>query len=454
MLQKREQMSDACASLEHMGRAGFGVEFGDAESDAPRTPYGQMLDRLGDLVDDISVAEAKVAMAQASRARMIEDARVWAVEAAAQFPGNESHHKRTELAERSFAAQLAGALHMSELAARNLIWSSRCLVNDLPETLVALEEGSISLRHAQILVEQVTVLDPESLSMLEQQVLSRGKQQTPPQFEKSVRRMSEKLNLADAIERQVEAEEKRTTYIEPMRDGMGRYCIEAPMVQLVAIDNRVSEIAKSIQTEGDPRTLTQRKTDVVLDILLDVDGQEGTTAGQGDGPVARFRSIRPKVLVTVPALTLLKRGDEPGELEGYGPIDAQTAREIAGNAKSFVRLLTHPETGIVLSMGRKRYRIPRELRMWLRVRDGRCRFPGCNRTAARCELDHTKEWATENGETAHNNLAHLCPGHHALKGNTAWKVEQNPDGSGELVWTSPTGHIFRTEPEIRVQPAF
>lgn len=437
-----------------MGRAGFGVEFIDADSPHPLSPYATMLEGLGDRVDDISVAEANVAMAQATRARRIEDARAWAVAAASQFPGNDSHHARTELAERSFAAQLAGALHVSEAAARNLMWSSRCLVNDLPDTLTALAEGAISFRHVQILVEQVSILDPASLTMLEQKVLERGKQQTPPQFERSVRRASEKLNLESMAERQAEAVEQRTTYIEPMRDGMGRFCIEAPMVQLVAMDNRVTEIAKSQQVEGDLRTLTQLKTDVVTDLLLDVDGQADTTAGSGEGPVARFRSIRPTVLVTVPALSLLKRGDEPATLEGYGPIDPQTARELAGNAKSFIRLLTHPETGVVLSMGRKRYRCTADMRIWLRVRDGTCRFPGCSRPAVRCELDHNQEWATENGQTAHINLAHLCPGHHALKGNTAWKVVQNPDGSGELIWTSPTGHIFRTEPELRVQPAF
>ncbi|HEX4057804.1 MAG TPA: DUF222 domain-containing protein [Galbitalea sp.] len=442
-----------------MGRAGFGVEFGDAESPAPLTPYGEMLERLGDFVDDISVAEAKVAMAQAARARRIEEARAWAVYAASQFPGDDSHHARTELAERSFVAQLAGALHMSEAAARNVMWSSRCLVNDLPDTLAALAAGAISFRHARILVDQVSILDPESVAMLEQKVLPRGKQQTPPQFEKSVRLMSEKLNLESMVERHVEAVEERNTYLEPMPNGMGRYSIEAPMVLLVAIDDRATEMAKSVQSEGDLRTLAQRKTDVLTDLLLDVDGhsldgQANTIAGQGDGPIARFRSIRPKVLVTVPAMTLLRRGQEPGVLEGYGPIDPQTARELAGNAKSFVRLLSHPETGIALSMGRKRYRIPAQLRMWLRVRDGRCRFPGCNRNVARCELDHTREWASESGETAHNNLAHLCPGHHALKGNADWKVEQNLNGSGELTWTSPTGHVFCTEPELRVQPAF
>jgi hypothetical protein len=137
-------------------------------------------------------------------------------------------------------------------------------------------------------------------------------------------------------------------------------------------------------------------------------------------------------------------------LESYGPIDLQTAREIAGNAKSIIRILTHPEAGIVLSMGRRRYRIPRDLRTYLRMRDGTCRFPGCNRNAIHAELDHTRQWASQKGETAFNNLAFLCRGHHALKGNTAWRVEQDPDGSGNLTWTTPTGHVLHTKPEVRV----
>jgi Domain of unknown function (DUF222) len=222
-------------------------------------------------------------------------------------------------------------------------------------------------------------------------------------------------------------------------------------------------MARSLQRDGELRTLAQLKFDVLSDIALDVDGQRGSTAGHGDGPVARFRSIRPTVLVTVPAMTLLKRGPgvgpagaelphEPGSLEGYGPIDPQTARELTANAKSMVRILTHPETGIVLSMGRRRYRIPKGLRLHLRLRDGTCRFPGCNRQAVHCEVDHTQEWASENGETAHYNLAHLCPGHHMIKGNTEWTLTQSADGSGNLRWISPTGHIFYTRPQTHVRP--
>jgi hypothetical protein len=63
---------------------------------------------------------------------------------------------------------------------------------------------------------------------------------------------------------------------------------------------------------------------------------------------------------------LLGRDDLPATLDGYGPIDPVTARTLAGHAPSFIRLLTHPETGAVLSVGRDNYRVPQDLKNWLR----------------------------------------------------------------------------------------
>jgi len=131
--------------------------------------------------------------------------------------------------------------------------------------------------------------------------------------------------------------------------------------------------------------------------------------------------IKPQVAVTVPVMTLLGLSDEPGDLAGHGPIDAHTARRLAAQAPSFLRILTHPETGAVLSVGRDRYAVPADLRSWLRLRDETCRFPGCSRRAQRCDIDHVKDWA-HGGTTDHDNLIHLCRKHHRLKHTTGWTV--------------------------------
>jgi hypothetical protein len=65
--------------------------------------------------------------------------------------------------------------------------------------------------------------------------------------------------------------------------------------------------------------------------------------------------------------------------------------------------------------------------------------------AERCDVDHTVDWQF-GGETKASNLAHLCRGHHTLKGDTAWTVVQATDGSGVMTWTSPAGRTYRTYP--------
>ncbi|GAA1714322.1 hypothetical protein GCM10009809_08140 [Isoptericola hypogeus] len=119
------------------------------------------------------------------------------------------------------------------------------------------------------------------------------------------------------------------------------------------------------------------------------------------------RSVRPRLNITVPVLTLLGQSETPGTLDGHVPIDPQTARLLAALAPSFRRILTDPETGTVLSAGRATYTVPADLKALLEQRDLTCRFPGCRRPAHRTDLDHTIAWA-DGGTTAADNLAHLC----------------------------------------------
>ena len=143
------------------------------------------------------------------------------------------------------------------------------------------------------------------------------------------------------------------------------------------------------------------------------------------------------------------KSEEPGELEGYGPIEPETARRLAGTATSFLRILTHPHTGIVLDVSAEPFRVPASLKKYLRLRDGTCRFPGCNRSARHSDLDHTVD-KQFGGPTTATNLHFLSPAHHNLKHYSAWTVIADPDGT--LNWTSPAGKHYATDPATRISP--
>lgn len=166
--------------------------------------------------------------------------------------------------------------------------------------------------------------------------------------------------------------------------------------------------------------------------------------------VAQRPSIRPTVMVTVPIMSLLGNSEAPATLDGYGPIDADAARDLAANAPSLMRLLTHPETGAVLSVGRESYRVPADLRRALLLRDRTCRFPGCNHQAQWCDADHSKDWQW-GGETDIRNLAFLCRKHHRLKHKRGWDVELHPDG--RMTWTSPRGRVYESLPAAVITKA-
>jgi hypothetical protein len=75
-------------------------------------------------------------------------------------------------------------------------------------------------------------------------------------------------------------------------------------------------------------------------------------------------------------------------------------------------------------------------------RDARCRFPGCQVPADRCELDHIINSPftdpTSDGPTSIRNCACLCRTHHQLKTKKLWKV-RTPDDGITLHWTGPAG---------------
>jgi hypothetical protein len=433
-----------------MGRKDIDVTFRSPETPRPESVMAAHLDTLGGLVDEVVESEVRIAIATARRIQAIERARKYS-EALASDPrvGNPTASS-IETARRAFVCEIAAALHVPDRSAERLIRTGQALVNDLPNTLLALGEGRLSYRHAQILVDNCYGLEPEVARDLETRMLPVATTRTASQFEQTIRKTRERLEPDSMVERHVRADEERNVELIPENDGMVFIGAHVPAATAIAIDNFVSDVARSLQDKHEPRTFLQLKTDVFTDLLLDVDGHAERTAGHGSETIARIRNIRPTLLITVPAMTMLKRSDEPGIVEGYGPIDPSTAREIASRSKTMRRLITDPVRGIVLTMDRRRYRIPKDLRIWLRVRDGRCRFPGCNRTAARAEIDHTHDFAL-GGKTDHDNLACLCPKHHALKGTSEWTVEQI--GGGRLRWTSPARIPYVTDPETIMEPA-
>lgn len=358
-----------------------------------------------------------------------------------------------DIVERSIRLELAAAMRITEYAAERMIRQADALVHRYPGALDSLAGGRTTTKHAEILVDQVDQLMPE----LREQVTARAVElaETEPvgTFRRALRALIETVQAPTLQERYDQAVKTRRVVVEPGFDAMGTLMLFAPLVELHAIFARTTAIAKTITAQqqntqdDEARTLDQVRADVLCDLLID---------GVTDTAPAEARGIRASVVVTVPVLSLLDdeaaAAADPPTVEGIGPIPLSKARELCGGEASWMRVLTHPETGMVLSVGRDQYRPPAALRKLTKWRADRCMGPGCAMPASRCEIDHQIRW-TDGGNTSLENNAPFCKGHHLVKDNTNWRVRQVPDSGGTVEWVSPTGRRYLVQPERRV-PTF
>lgn len=203
--------------------------------------------------------------------------------------------------------------------------------------------------------------------------------------------------------------------------------------------------ARTGPAQSTPPSTSGRTTAVSLTgALAAATGRTGTASG-ADGPqVVNLTGLpqRAVIHVTVPLSTLLGASDEPGHLDGYGPVHADTARALALGG-TWQRLVTDPLSGAVLDVGRTRYRPPAALADHVRHRDGTCVAPHCSTPAHACDLDHTEPYEA-GGPTADHNLNPACRRDHHLKTHAGYRLTQ--DAPGCFTWRTPTGHAYTTRP--------
>ncbi|MDF2046940.1 DUF222 domain-containing protein [Microbacterium sp. Kw_RZR3] len=322
----------------------------------------------------------------------------------------------------------------------------------------------------------------ESWRAFDEGALDRALRLPPARFTAAARALRERVHSESIEARHRRAARDRGVWVSPELDGMATLTALLPADRAYDALTRVDRIARHLRVAPDEeRTLAQLRADAVADLLTagapttaGAPSAGGSLSAGGSAPAAdaptvsristpsavRSASVhgsptttfppiarpdrRPGVVVTVPALTLLGAGAEPATLDGYGPIDLDTPRRLAGEASSWVRVLTHPLTGAPVALDRSTYRVPTALRRWLGVTSPTCVFPGCGRPARDCDLDHLTAWS-EGGATDDENLAPECRHHHRLRHESRWAPSRDPD-TGEMRWTSPLGAEVAEDP--------
>ena len=349
-----------------------------------------------------------------------------------------SRREVIEFAERSAVFDLSIRLSMSENAVRNNFYLADTLIRRLPIAWRYFRDGLIPLVNARTAASTAASMpdDPTTNRLLDEALAEPATTLTPAKFATKARVTRERLHPADATERHQTARADRRTYTEPVDDGMGWLHLYSDATTIEAARVRLRANAKHLRGQrGETRTLAQLEADIAGDVL--------TGAGTPHEVKTRVGITIPLTAFTDDPELLKKAHDNPAILDGYGPIDPETARKLAATAPAFRRIFTDPIDGIVLTMDRTTYRPTANQREYLAVKFRTCASPGCNRPADECDIDHTHDWQY-GGPTNDDNLAPVSQGHHQLRHKTKITVTRND--SGGLTWKTPTGFTKDSDP--------
>jgi len=268
-----------------------------------------------------------------------------------------------------------------------------------------LEQGTISVRHAEVVTRAIAEVRPhlaseEQAAELESNLLQ-------------VARYADPLRLADVCARLRHQVAPLASVDTEYANFHARYLsVSRTLDGMIAIDGLLDpatgetvmaalHACSAPRGSRDDRTSRQRRADALSDVCRHALVSGGLPATGGE---------RPQVLVTVDINTL--RGDtsaEPAEFGWAGPISGELARRIACDA-SITRVITDGPSQ-PLDVGRSTRVIPTAIRRALWIRDRGCRYPDCKAPPQWCDAHHQHHWAA-GGATSLDNLVLLCGYHH------------------------------------------
>jgi Domain of unknown function (DUF222) len=357
------------------------------------------------------------------------------------------------------AAESAAAVGISQGLALSQTHRGVALRDRLPAVAALFEAGLISdLLVRTIVWRTALVIAPFAMTLLDRMLAGQVQKWgalSAKKTEQAIDALVEQID-AGALRRSREGSRGRDVEFGSPSDEPGFTSMWARLYapDAVVVQRRVEEIARSV-CDADPRSAAERRADALTALaaghaeLACECGEPDCGAGQRDPtpPVTAVVHVvadAATVEAATPAAAKEPKRQQcaapPAFVLGAGVMPTPLLAATLQRAK--VREVRHP--GDVPP--EPNYRSSPKLATYIRCRDLTCRFPGCDRPAGVCDIDHTVPYPV--GPTHASNLKCLCRFHHLLKtfwnGIGGWRDRQLPDGT--VIWTSPTGHTYTTHP--------
>jgi hypothetical protein len=293
-------------------------------------------------------------------------------------------------------SELALVLRRTDRSLAQELHLAERLACALPCTERLLAVGDITTTHARAMHEATRHLTVEQARTVDASVAHRGAEMTASAFRRLVRQAVADVDT-NPVERHAEAKRQAGVSWWPEQDGMGTLGLRMTATDGVAAMREINRRALARNDEDDPRTHGQRQIAAVLEPLI------GTTTTAPPPRAATGTGRRAEIVATIDLLSLLGLRDHPGELDGHGPIPAETVRDVT------------------------------------------CRYPGCTRNAIYCDDEHCRPYE-DAGPTSSANCALMCRRHHNRKTHDGYQYQRPDPRTGETRWTTPAGFTYRQQP--------
>ncbi len=340
----------------------------------------------------------------------------------------------------SSAAEIRAALHLTRHSADSELVFALNLDDRLSSVAASMENGQLDGRRAKVIDRHTSDLPDHTARRIVDRVIDEAPHLTTGELGALLAKLRIEADPDEAERRYAHAVEERRVYLEPTQAGTAHlHAFDLPPDRAARIMQRLTTNAKGLRGKGEVRSIDQLRADTFLDVL----DPDPVTASE-DGP--RQRSRRGGVVdIHVDLDTLAGLAHHPGELNGYGPVIADIARQVADQhtAATWRYTATDPATGEVIAIGTTRRRPTEAMKRAVQIRQRTCAFPGCRMPATQCDLDHIDAWA-DGGPTDVSNLAPLCRHDHVIKHAARWMYAILPDGTPR--WTSGLGHTYTKRP--------
>lgn len=335
------------------------------------------------------------------------------------------------------AAEIAAVQNISHARAVAQVQVACNLWHRLPRLARVFVSGVIDFRLVSTIVNRTENVEDALMPALDEAIARRCVKWMKLSVPKLTDRVDQWVAGFDPAGVRVPPALKDNRYIEitPAPAGMADVSGRVTAVVGAALDQALDALAATV-CDNDPRTREQRRSDAGW-ALARWEATLACQCGHHDCPAGAQRVAADAAVIHVLAEqgTVEGSSEAPGYLAGFGILPAESVRELAGTAQlTPVTIPVGPP-----DPGYRPSQVTREFTQW---RDLTCRWPGCDRPVAKCELDHTVPYPA--GFTHASDLKHYCGVHHLIKTfHRGWTEQQLPDGT--IILTAPTGHTYVSE---------